>query len=81
MEQLTIDILINQLQGLRERFGDMPVILRDADTCWAFKLKAEHLAVDYDGAGPGKRLQIMANYGDEMEMPRPVGHPQTLLVA
>ena len=81
MSQLTIDVLINQLQALRERFGDMPVILRDADTTWAFKLQAQHLAVDFDPAGFGKRLQIMANYGDDMEKPRPVGYPQTLLAA
>ncbi len=66
--QLTIDGLIAQLGSLREQLGDVPVILRDADTCWAFKLKAEHLAPE--GATPGEaRLQIMANYGDEMESP------------
>lgn len=81
MQQLTIDALIDQLQVLREQFGDMPVILRDADTNWAFRLKAGHLAVDFDLAGFGKRLQIMAKYGDDMERPRPVGYPRTLLAA
>lgn len=65
--QLTIDSLIACLGALREQLGNAPVILRDADTCWAFKLKAEHLAPDT--AAGATRLQIMANYGDEMELP------------
>lgn len=65
-DQLTIDSLVARLTALRQEVGDIPVILRDADTCWAFKLTEAHVAPEIC-AKQGVRLRIMANYGDEME--------------
>ena len=65
--QLTISTLRQELARLQHEHGDLPVVLNDADTGWVFLLKAIHLDVEKADNAHGKKLAIMADYGDEQE--------------
>lgn len=60
--QLTISTMIAELHEALRNYGDLPVVLIDADTGWIFKLKAHHLTV-----GQGSNLSIEVDYSNIKE--------------
>ena len=60
-KQLTISGLRKLLEALEEKHGDLPAVIDDADTSWAWRLKPRHVTVD------GGRLRIGGDYGDELD--------------
>jgi hypothetical protein len=71
VEQLGVSALIELLEMIRERHGDLPIVLRDADTCWTFRLTADHLALGqpHPAEGARPRLEIGADYASELDYP------------
>lgn len=70
-DQIVISSLIELLQGIQQRHGDLPVVLRDADTCWTFRMSAEHIAIGLSRVNgtPTPRLEIGADYSSEYDTP------------
>lgn len=70
--QLHISELIDLLSRIAEIHGDLPVVLRDADTCWTFRLSADHLALGHtqsEAGDPLRRLEIGGDYSAEFDLP------------
>jgi len=59
--KLTIKSLIELLDKLKDNYGDIPVIIEDADTGWLFLLDSKHLILINN-----KILCIEYSYSDEL---------------
>ncbi len=69
MTQLTISSLIAELLPLADKYGDLPVVILDADTSWPFKMGAKHLLVN-DLRYLRNVLEITIEYEDDVEEER-----------
>ena len=66
MTQLTISSLIAELTKVQAEHGDLPVVVRDADTTQPFKLVLPDVYVN-DTSYTRKVLEFIAGYDNDVE--------------